>query len=105
MQDKAFGDGRAALCRVCEAVYLDARAATAVSVQQETGTPSLASATARCPQCGAPAAMSADGCCRYCGTPLEAPMKVVVLAQPEGPVKPHHQLGGLLGAVLDQLGG
>lgn len=84
MQPKAVDVGAAAVCRPCEAVWLDKTAAAHVTVEREPapGGPTLVSDALRCPECGAPLANSAQESCQYCGASLHVPTKVVVL--PEG---------------------
>ena len=103
MQDKAVASGTAAVCKLCEAVWLDRQAAAQVEVKKMTDSTSLASATLHCPQCGAPVQTASDDKCAYCGAALHPPTKVVVIAQPEDEAtgRPYHQAGGLLGALVD----
>jgi hypothetical protein len=81
MQPKAVANGTAALCRSCEAVWLDKEAASSVAVKAEPPTeqPTLSSETLRCPQCGAPLANSWDETCQYCGAAIHAPTQVVMV--------------------------
>lgn len=83
MQAKAVAAGQAALCRPCEAVWLDNQATHSVQVRDAGPQPDLSSETLRCPQCGAPVASSSAENCQYCGASLHAPVKVVVLPQDE----------------------
>jgi Zn-finger nucleic acid-binding protein len=83
MQPKAVATGQAALCRPCEAVWLDKDAVRAVHVKAPApdDQPTLGSETLRCPQCGAPVSNSWDETCQYCGAGLHAPVKVVVVPE------------------------
>jgi Zn-finger nucleic acid-binding protein len=109
MQPKAVPTGTAAVCRPCEAVWLDKDAVDAVHVKAPgpDDQPTLGSETLRCPQCGAPVPNTWDETCRYCGAGLHAPVKVVVLPEEvpgEWPAGnrygPPSLLGEVLGAVL-----
>ena len=87
MQPKAIEAGTAALCRPCEAVWLDKEASETVKIKAPVDSePSLSSEELRCPQCGAPVGNTWDETCKYCGAGLHAPVKVVVL--PEGEAGP-----------------
>jgi len=104
MQPKSVATGRASVCRACEAVWLD-QAAYGALPGPAVPAPSLASQALSCPQCGAPVANSWDEHCKYCGAALHAPTQVVIL--PSGPAFPRLSVpgpGGLLGALLDELG-
>jgi len=71
MQPRALPAGTGAVCRPCEAVWLDHGAVEAVKIQvpvQEG--PSLSSVAMRCPECGAPVANAWEQACRYCGCAL-----------------------------------
>jgi Zn-finger nucleic acid-binding protein len=83
MQPKAVPTGLGAVCRGCEAVWLDKDAADNLTVKSAPtdGQPTLGSEALRCPQCGAPISDSSQEECHYCGAGLHAPVKVVVLPQ------------------------
>ncbi len=81
MQPKPIPTGSAAMCKGCEAVWLDKQAAQSLpdrAARPGTG-PTLASEALRCPQCGAPIANSWDEKCQFCGAALHVPTQVVVV--------------------------
>jgi Zn-finger nucleic acid-binding protein len=116
MEGKTIPAGSAATCKVCEVVWLDKQAVSALAVHAPgpDGQPSLESEAqaARCEQCGAPIANSWDEHCRYCGAAIHAPTKVVVLpsGSPADPLSREdgswggRARSGLFGDVIRALG-
>jgi Zn-finger nucleic acid-binding protein len=116
MEGKTIPAGNAATCKVCEVVWLDKQAVSALPVHAPApdGQPSLESEAqaARCEQCGAPIANSWDEHCRYCGAAIHAPTKVVVLpsGSPADPLRREDESWGgkarpgLFGDVIRALG-
>ena len=97
MQPKAVATGSAALCRPCEAIWLDKQASGSIAVEAPStgGQPTLASESLRCPQCGAPVSDSWQEQCKYCGAGLHTPVKVVVLPEAlPGEIEGGARLGG-----------
>ena len=88
MQPKAVPTGKAAICRVCEVVWLDKPAVSSLPVTNTTPAdqPTLETQALHCQQCGAPVVHTWDERCQYCGAALHAPTQVVVLESgyPEG---------------------
>jgi hypothetical protein len=83
MQPKTVPAGSAAMCKGCEAVWLDKQAVESLPDKAATSAPgpTLASEALRCPQCGAPIANSWDEKCQFCGSSLHVPTQVVVLPE------------------------
>jgi Zn-finger nucleic acid-binding protein len=86
MQPKALPAGTAggaAICRACEAVWLDHQAVQSLPDHAAAPgpQPTLASQSLKCPECGAPLANSWDEKCQFCGAALHAPTRVVVLPE------------------------
>ena len=72
MRQQAVPCGCCAVCRPCEAVWLDRQASEAIRVELPLAQPgpTLSSVPMRCPQCGAPVTNNWDEECRYCGSAL-----------------------------------
>jgi hypothetical protein len=106
MQPKAVATGTAAMCKPCEAVWLNREAAGAVQVKTpDPDQPTLGSQALRCGQCGAPIADSSAEKCQYCGAAIHAPVEVVVMQEPVADYwSPGNRRGapGLLGEVLGE---
>ena len=83
MQNKPVPTGCAAICKLCEVVWLDKVALGALPAKDsapsgQTTVASLAAQTLHCEQCGAPIANSLDERCQYCGAAIHAPTKVIL---------------------------
>lgn len=88
MEPKQVPAGAGAVCRPCEAIWLDKQAADAVTVKPvaaPAGQPTLSSEALRCQECGAPLTNSWEEKCPYCGAAVHAPTQVVLLPVPAGP--------------------
>lgn len=101
MEAKGAPVGHAAVCRPCEAVWLDQDLYRSLTVTATTTPqPTLASQTLLCPNCGAPIPDSSAECCKYCGASLH-PTQNVVVVMPPPPAPEYRGLGtGLLGTLL-----
>jgi Zn-finger nucleic acid-binding protein len=109
MESRATQIGCAAICKLCEVVWLDKAAVSSLPAKDavSTGQPTLATETPHCEQCGAPIAHTWDERCPYCGAAIHAPTQVVLFptelrGDHDADWGPRRR-GGLLSGVLDAL--
>jgi len=76
MQPKTIPAGRAAMCKGCEAVWLDKQAVQSSRTKPHAwNRTDIGVRSAQVPQCGAPLANSWDERCQFCGSALHAPLR------------------------------